>query len=99
MSDSHRALHEKRQKYEWKIVVTIISFYVLTVSAIYSDRVNINNSYFIPNFCIKDKKVFIPAEDLDALLSKVADLEGHVQPSIMDTISIELEEDFETTME
>lgn len=42
---------------------------------------------------------FIPAEDLDALLSKVTDLEGHVQPSIMDTISVELEEDFETTLE
>ena len=42
---------------------------------------------------------FVPAEDLDVLLSKVADLEGHVQPSIMDTISIEIEEDFEATME
>ena len=41
---------------------------------------------------------FIPAEDLDTLLSKVKDLEGHIQPSIMDTIAVELEEDFDTSL-
>ena len=36
---------------------------------------------------------FIPAEELDPLLTKVRGLEGHVNPGVIDTIAIELEED------
>lgn len=42
---------------------------------------------------------FIAAEDLEELLLKVEGLEGHVQPSIVDTISIELEEDSPSSLE
>jgi hypothetical protein len=38
---------------------------------------------------------FIASEDLEALCSKLADLEGHVQPTIADTVSIELEDELE----
>src|SRR3989442_367904 len=37
----------------------------------------------------------IAAEDLETLYSKVADLEGHVQPSIVDRIAVELEDELE----
>ncbi|MFQ6112912.1 MAG: hypothetical protein ACE5NG_02355 [bacterium] len=42
---------------------------------------------------------FIPAEDLDSLLAKVEDLEGHVQPSIVDTIATELAEELESELD
>jgi hypothetical protein len=42
---------------------------------------------------------FVATEDLQELLSRVEGLKGHVQPSIMDTIAFELEEEFETTLE
>lgn len=35
---------------------------------------------------------FIAAEDLDSLLSRVKDLEGYVQPNVVDTIALELDE-------
>ncbi|MFB0519754.1 MAG: hypothetical protein ACETWC_10810 [Acidobacteriota bacterium] len=36
---------------------------------------------------------FIPSEELENLLDKIQDLGGHVQPSIIDTIAIEVEEE------
>lgn len=42
---------------------------------------------------------FIATEDLDVLLSKVEDLEGHVQPSIVDTIAVELEDELGSALE
>jgi len=42
---------------------------------------------------------FIPAEDLDTMLAKVEDLEGHVQPSILDTIAVELAEELGSALE
>ncbi|MGO9530600.1 MAG: hypothetical protein ACLP3B_05405 [Syntrophobacteraceae bacterium] len=41
---------------------------------------------------------FISIEELESLLSKVESLSGHVSPSIVDTISIALENDFESGM-
>jgi hypothetical protein len=38
---------------------------------------------------------FVPIENLDDLLSRVKDLKGHVSPSIVDTIAVELEEEME----
>ena len=40
LSQTHRALHEKRQQYEWRIIFTVLSFYVLSVAAVF----NKNNS-------------------------------------------------------
>lgn len=42
---------------------------------------------------------FIPAEELDNLLDKAEGLEGHVQPTIVDTIAIEVEEDTDESVE
>jgi len=36
ISETHRALHAKRQQYEWRIIFTVLSFYVLSVAAVYS---------------------------------------------------------------
>jgi hypothetical protein len=36
---------------------------------------------------------FIPAEELGPLLTKVRGLEGHVNPGVIDTIAVDLEED------
>jgi hypothetical protein len=41
---------------------------------------------------------FIATEDLAALLDKVENLDGHIQPSVMDTIAVELEEQLETSL-
>lgn len=41
---------------------------------------------------------FIPSEDLDKLISKVEGLEGYVQPNIIDTISIEPEEEVQSSL-
>lgn len=38
---------------------------------------------------------FIPIEEIEKLLAKIQDLGGHVQPSIIDTIAIEVEEEIE----
>ncbi|TKJ26995.1 MAG: hypothetical protein CEE41_00655 [Hadesarchaea archaeon B3_Hades] len=38
---------------------------------------------------------FIPMEELDNLLRRVEGLEGHVQPTILDTIAIEVEEEID----
>ncbi len=35
---------------------------------------------------------FIAAEDLESLIAKIANFKGHIQPSIIDTIAVELEE-------
>lgn len=35
---------------------------------------------------------FISTEQLESLLSQVADLEGHVSPSILDKVAVETEE-------
>ena len=42
LSSSQRKLHEKRQKYEWKIVFTVLTFYILTVSVLYTKDVQVN---------------------------------------------------------
>jgi len=42
---------------------------------------------------------FISIEELESLLSKVEGLSGHVSASILDTISIALENDFQSGME
>jgi len=42
---------------------------------------------------------FIAVEDSDSLLSKVEDLKGHAQPSIIDTIAVELEDRLESLLE
>ena len=42
---------------------------------------------------------FISIEDLESLLMKVGDLQGHVQPSILDTAAIEFEEKSESVLE
>lgn len=42
---------------------------------------------------------YISTEKLDSLLSKVSDLEGHIQPSILDTIAIELEDEVGSALE
>ncbi len=42
---------------------------------------------------------FVPNEDLIPLLIRVEDLKGHIHPSILDTIAIELEEETETALE
>jgi hypothetical protein len=42
---------------------------------------------------LNDYCEFISIEELEYLLKRVENLSGHVQPSILDTISIGLEED------
>ena len=42
---------------------------------------------------------FIDIEDLYSLLAKVDDLQGHIQPSIVDTIAVEVENELESEME
>lgn len=39
LSETHRLLHEKRQKYEWKIIFAVLTFFVATVGAVYSQKV------------------------------------------------------------
>lgn len=39
LSETHRALHEKRQKYEWKIIFAVLTFFVASVGAVYSQKV------------------------------------------------------------
>jgi hypothetical protein len=41
---------------------------------------------------------FIPIEKLEELSSKVQDFGGHIQSSIIDTIAIEAEEEFEESL-
>ena len=41
---------------------------------------------------------FIPINDLHSIFKKVEDLEGYVQPSIIDTIAVELEEEIKGEM-
>ncbi len=41
LSETHRALHAKRQQYEWRILFTILTFYVLSVAAVFSPKANI----------------------------------------------------------
>ena len=43
ISETHRALHKQRQKYEFQVVFTILSFYVLTTGAILSKKIAIAN--------------------------------------------------------
>jgi len=38
---------------------------------------------------------FIPMEELDNLLHRVEGLQGHIQPTILDTIAIEVEEEID----
>jgi len=42
LSSSQRNLHEKRKKYEWQIVFTVLAFYILTVSAFYTKDIKVN---------------------------------------------------------
>jgi hypothetical protein len=41
ISEQHRTLHDQRRRYEMKIVLTTISFYVLNVAALLSDKVSL----------------------------------------------------------
>ena len=42
---------------------------------------------------------FIPSEDLESLLAKVGDLQGHIQPSVLEKIAFELDEEIETSLQ
>ena len=42
---------------------------------------------------------FITTEDLHSLLARVEGLQGHIQPSILDTVAVELEEQPKATLE
>jgi hypothetical protein len=42
---------------------------------------------------------FVPADELNELFSKVKDLEGYIQPNVVETISVELEEDNQSSLE
>ena len=39
LSETHRLLHEKRQKYEWKIIFASLTFFVASVVAVYSQKI------------------------------------------------------------
>ena len=39
LSETHRSLHEKRQKYEWKIIFAVLTLFVASVGAVYSQKV------------------------------------------------------------
>lgn len=41
LSETHRSLHEKRQKYEWKIIFAVLTFFIASVGALYSQKINI----------------------------------------------------------
>ncbi len=49
LSRNHRTLHNQRRKYEWKVVFTILTLFVLTVSAFYTNNFKISNDhkYFV----------------------------------------------------
>ena len=36
ISQTHRELHAKRQQYEWRILFTVLTFYILSVAATFS---------------------------------------------------------------
>lgn len=42
---------------------------------------------------------FIPAEELELLLKRIEGLEGHVQPTIIETVSIAVEDEVESALE
>jgi len=42
---------------------------------------------------------FVPIEEIDKLLCRVEGLEGHVQPTILDTIAIEVEEEIDESIQ
>jgi len=44
ISETHRSLHAKRQQYEWRIIFTVLSFYVLSVAAIFSKNTSTPDS-------------------------------------------------------
>ena len=39
LSETQRSLHEKRQKYEWKIIFASLTFFVASVVAVYSEKI------------------------------------------------------------
>jgi len=39
LSETHRSLHEKRQKHEWKIIFSVLTFFVTSIGAVYSQKV------------------------------------------------------------
>ena len=43
LASSHRKLHNDRRKYEWKVIFSVITFYVLIVSAFYTGDIDFNN--------------------------------------------------------
>lgn len=45
ISQIHRSQLDERRKYEWKIFLASISFYVLTVAAIYKDKIELQGNY------------------------------------------------------
>lgn len=42
---------------------------------------------------------FISCENLSSLISKIGDLEGHISTSILDTLAVELEQEFESALD
>ena len=47
MSKTHRQQLNERQKYEWKVVFTTISFYILAVLAVYGGKIPIPPNPFV----------------------------------------------------
>jgi len=43
LSKTHRQLHDQRRKYEYKVFLTTLTFYVLCVGATYADTVRLPN--------------------------------------------------------
>ena len=46
LSNAHRDLHAKRQQYEWRIIFTVLSFYVLSVAVSFSRNTSAPNYYW-----------------------------------------------------
>lgn len=46
ISQIHRSQFTQRTKYEWKIVLTTLTFYVLSVVAVYSNRITLSSIEF-----------------------------------------------------
>ena len=47
LSETHRSLHERRQRYEWRIIFTVITFFVTSVGAVYSEKVRLPKGWVI----------------------------------------------------
>ncbi len=47
LSETHRSLHEKRQKYEWKIIFTTLTFFVASTAAVFSQKVCLPDGAYV----------------------------------------------------